>query len=204
VGRTSSTYDRPGLYSGNPWNDSCAGKLLASYESGSSVAYGKKLLQHRTGDGYMTVTAAPAGQARAPGTASAKDVTSGSCQGWAKPKWQSLGGVPSDGVRDIPDVSLFAANGVWGHYYVYCFSDPDNGGSSAISRIPTGPGRRNKCQPRPILGAFKRFVGFKNADAREIPTRIYYRSEPGMESKGKSSCNSSLGKDVPQAACFTT
>lgn len=30
--------------------------------------------------------------------------------GYAKPSWQTGSGVPSDGVRDIPDVSLFAAN----------------------------------------------------------------------------------------------
>jgi hypothetical protein len=32
-------------------------------------------------------------------------------QGYAKPSWQTGTGVPSDGVRDLPDVSLFAANG---------------------------------------------------------------------------------------------
>ena len=31
--------------------------------------------------------------------------------GYAKPAWQNAPGVPSDGVRDLPDVSLFAANG---------------------------------------------------------------------------------------------
>lgn len=29
-------------------------------------------------------------------------------------------GNPNDGVRDLPDVSLFAANGVWSHYYIVC------------------------------------------------------------------------------------
>lgn len=31
--------------------------------------------------------------------------------GYAKPSWQNAPGVPADGVRDIPDVSLYAANG---------------------------------------------------------------------------------------------
>ena len=31
--------------------------------------------------------------------------------GYPKPSWQNAPGVPSDGVRDLPDVSLFAANG---------------------------------------------------------------------------------------------
>ena len=30
-------------------------------------------------------------------------------RGWPKPSWQSVFGNPADGVRDIPDVSLFAA-----------------------------------------------------------------------------------------------
>jgi len=36
----------------------------------------------------------------------------GTCvSGYAKPSWQNAPGVPSDGVRDLPDVSLFAASG---------------------------------------------------------------------------------------------
>ena len=31
--------------------------------------------------------------------------------GYAKPAWQTGTGVPNDGVRDIPDVSLFAGDG---------------------------------------------------------------------------------------------
>jgi hypothetical protein len=42
---------------------------------------------------------------------------------YAKPSWQSGTGVPSDGVRDIPDVSLFAGNGLHGSFYVFCEMD---------------------------------------------------------------------------------
>ena len=37
--------------------------------------------------------------------------SSGTCSGYPKPTWQNLVGNPSDGERDIPDVSLFAADG---------------------------------------------------------------------------------------------
>jgi hypothetical protein len=43
--------------------------------------------------------------------------------GWPKPLWQTGNGVPSDGVRDIPDVSLFASNGVYNSAYVVCQVD---------------------------------------------------------------------------------
>jgi hypothetical protein len=46
------------------------------------------------------------------------------CTGaYAKPSWQSGTGVPADGVRDVPDVSLFAGNGASGSFYVFCEMD---------------------------------------------------------------------------------
>jgi hypothetical protein len=52
--------------------------------------------------------------------------------GFAKPSWQSGTGVPSDGVRDIPDLSLFAGDGYNASFYVLCQVDANasNGGSS--------------------------------------------------------------------------
>lgn len=43
------------------------------------------------------------------------------CQGgWPKPFWQGGPGVPDDQVRDTPDVSLFAGNGVYGAAWIFC------------------------------------------------------------------------------------
>src|SRR6185437_2922495 len=57
--------------------------------------------------------------------------------GYAKPSWQNAPGVPSDGVRDLPDVSLYAASGSpSGSFYVVCQADALNGASSCD---PTNP-----------------------------------------------------------------
>jgi hypothetical protein len=40
--------------------------------------------------------------------------------GWPKPAWQSANGVPQDGVRDTPDVSLFAGDGQNFSAYAIC------------------------------------------------------------------------------------
>jgi hypothetical protein len=40
--------------------------------------------------------------------------------GYPKPSWQTGTGVPNDGVRDIPDVSLFAANGANYSFWPIC------------------------------------------------------------------------------------
>src|SRR5277367_2330775 len=46
------------------------------------------------------------------------------CTGYPKPAWQSAPGVPADGVRDVPDVSLFAAvNTASNNFYVICLAD---------------------------------------------------------------------------------
>jgi hypothetical protein len=42
------------------------------------------------------------------------------CAGYAKPSWQTGPGVPADGVRDLPDVSLFASNGANLSAYAIC------------------------------------------------------------------------------------
>lgn len=53
----------------------------------------------------------------------------GSCtQKYPKPSWQKGTGVPNDSSRDLPDVSLFASNGVLtGSFYVICQSDQTGG-----------------------------------------------------------------------------
>ena len=52
--------------------------------------------------------------------------TPSSCSGgYAKPSWQTGTGVPNDGKRDLPDVSLFSGDGFAGSFYVVCEADLD-------------------------------------------------------------------------------
>jgi len=60
---------------------------------------------------------------------------SGTIYGYTKPSWQSGPGVPADGVRDLPDVSLFAANGYNLSAYAICAS-PDDCVPGANQQIP--------------------------------------------------------------------
>jgi subtilase family serine protease len=52
-----------------------------------------------------------AGGGGASNCSTSTNLTNPCVSGYAKPAWQSGPGVPTDGVRDIPDVSLFASNG---------------------------------------------------------------------------------------------
>lgn len=54
---------------------------------------------------------------------------------YPKPSWQTGTGVPSDGHRDMPDVSLFAGNGFVGNFYVICEADLTGGGCDINGRL---------------------------------------------------------------------
>jgi hypothetical protein len=56
--------------------------------------------------------------------------------GYGKPAWQTGTGVPADGARDVPDVSMFAGDGfVSGSFYIFCEEDANDvsAGASATS-----------------------------------------------------------------------
>ena len=74
---------------------------------------------------------AAAFQTTAAGSGGPSNYATGAGEGWPQPAWQTgVVGLPtkSGGVRYLPDVSLFAANGVWGHFYIYCMTDTREGG----------------------------------------------------------------------------
>jgi subtilase family serine protease len=51
--------------------------------------------------------------------------TLGTCtSGYAKPTWQRGAGVPNDGARDLPDVSMMAGNGIDAATWLVCTDDP--------------------------------------------------------------------------------
>jgi subtilase family serine protease len=94
-----------------PWNDSCARNGNAGdCASAGSDPHGVDL----TGGG---------GGASSCVTSNYNGESTTCTSGYPKPAWQSGPGVPNDGVRDIPDVSLFASNGFNGTSYVVCEAD---------------------------------------------------------------------------------
>ena len=68
-------------------------------------------------------------------TLDSSNTTVTTCAPTPKPSWQVGAGVPTDSARDLPDVSLFAANGLNGSYYPVCAADGDcqSGTSPQIS-----------------------------------------------------------------------
>lgn len=86
------------------WNDSCAGFGI------DQCVYGTNFSNIISGSG-------------GPSSCSTTDINTGACSGYSKPSWQTGTGVPVDGVRDLPDVSLFASNGFNDSFYIICEAD---------------------------------------------------------------------------------
>ena len=162
-----------------PWNDSCAGSVIAAY-FGFKVGYGpdgfcgSSIAQQYEEFEVAGGSGGPSGCAT--GVPAANRVVGGSCKGYPKPSWQTgVPGIPSDGVRDLPDVSLFASNGFWGHYYVVCFSDASSGGTSCTDPPDRWPGAGGTSFASPILAGIQALVNQKMGGAQGNPNPVYYK-----------------------------
>ena len=170
-----------------PWNDSCAGSLLANY-LGYPTVYGPSgFCNTNTArrDNLVEVVAGSGGPSNcASGSPARYGISNGSCQGFAKPGWQTgLDGIPNDGVRDIPDVSLFAADGVWGHFYVTCWSDVRNGGAPCTGAPGNWAGAGGTSFSSPIMAGIQALVNQNAGGAQGNPNYVYYSlaaSTPGI------------------------
>lgn len=118
-----------GVIPEQPWNASQYGLNINSYYSSFQDT---------------TIAGAGGGASNAAVCASPGYNSSGQCttglSGYPKPAWQTgVSGIPTDGVRDIPDVSLFASSGINASYYPLCASDGDcqtvTSGSVQISGV---------------------------------------------------------------------
>jgi len=122
-----------------PWNDSCASQLIYSdpVNGGFSQSYGASgFCNSSQGNSFLDFYGGSGGPSTCfTGQPSIPGVVSGTCQGNPKPSYQTgVPGIPNDGLRDQPDLAFFAADGVWGSFYVECFSDTKFGGSPCTAK----------------------------------------------------------------------
>jgi subtilase family serine protease len=178
-----------------PWNDSCASVLIATVE-GYSTTYGADgFCNSSAGQNFLNTIGGSGG----PSTCATGSPAGKNCKGYAKPSWQSVLGNPNDGVRDIPDVSLFAANGVWAHFYVFC--------DSAYAPCTGAPvnwlGGGGTSFSSPIMAGIQALVNEKNGGRQGNPNVVYYAlANAEYGNSGDSSCNSTLGNGTASSCVF--
>ncbi len=189
VGRSAKSYI-PEM----PWNDSCASSVLITYLGATSAA---QFCNSTTGEGLLDIVA---------GSGAPSFV-------YAKPSWQTgIIGIPSDGHRDLPDVSLFASNGFWGHAILYCMSDTTQGGyacdfTKPINNFFNSAGGTSFTAPQ--FASIQALINQKAGAPQGNPDPILYdlaRLEYGSAADPNTSqlkaCNSNLGNGVASSCIF--
>jgi Pro-kumamolisin, activation domain/Divergent InlB B-repeat domain len=184
-----------------PWNDTCASELTALWFFGSNVTYGTDGSCNKLGHAYLSNTGGSGGpSACATGKPAVFGVVGGTCQGWPKPSWQQgFLGNPNDGVRDIPDVSLFASDYAWNHIYIYCNSAYAPCGSD-VSQWSTSGGTSFTA---PILAGVQALVNQYTGSAQGLPNYVYYKiAAAEYGAAGNTNCYSTKGNEVDPRCIF--
>jgi subtilase family serine protease len=195
-----------------PWDGSCASTLLASYYANStpvqfcnSSAVTSSTSPYNYFLNAFGGSGGPSGCAL--GTPTVPGVVGGSCVGYSKPSWQSgLFGNPEDGVRDIPDVALFASNGIFDAYYVVCWSNPNpqvGGGFKCTGAPSTWSGFGGTSVSSPIMAGIQTLVNEKTHSRWGNPNTVYYAlAKKEYGSSGSSACNSKTVDKTSNSCIF--
>jgi hypothetical protein len=81
--------------------------------------------------------------------------------GWPKPSWQAGTGVPTDGVRDLPDVALFASNADNGVIWPICQAEGDCAPNAANGNTLFVSGAGGTSASAPAMAAIMSLINQK-------------------------------------------
>jgi subtilase family serine protease len=132
---------------------------------------------------------------------------------YSKPSWQKgTVGVPTDGKRDLPDVSLFSSNGFYGQAIVFCFSDASLGGTPCKYSVPldafnNSDGGTSFAAPQ--FASIQALINQKAGGRQGNPNPVLYALHKAEFGTGASPnkanlalCNATLGNMVSSACIF--
>jgi subtilase family serine protease len=167
----------------SPWNSTCSNSLLdASINSQLKTSDSAAVLCDKIGLGNITFGgSADPGLVDTVGGSGGKSScingngsTVASCtKGYAKPSWQTAL-TPTDTVRDIPDVSFFAANGFSGSSYVVCVTAAGTCSYTQGSE-PSGEEIGGTSVASPIMAGVMALANQKAGAAQGNPNTVLYQ-----------------------------
>jgi subtilase family serine protease len=183
-----------------PWNESCTNTVFNTSRVFSGLGP-EQVCNSPIGaiDGLLSVVGGSGGPSSC---AQSNGSSPASCKsGYTKPSWQSGVGVPADGVRDTPDVSLFASSGFFGAFYVVCQQSANLDGKPCSLGAPTydfaGYGGTSVASPAfaGILSLVNQKTGSRQGNANYVLYRL-----ANQQSKAGTVCNAITG--TPAANCI--
>jgi hypothetical protein len=174
------------------WNDSCTNSewsIITGITNAESNCNSQEVLN----DGGVVAIGGSGGKSSCT-TGDGQDIVS-CAGGYPKPSWQTGTGVPNDGKRDIPDVSLFASDGFNGNFYVICSKNFT--GSYCDPADPNGTivGIGGTSASSPAFAGIMALINQKTNSRQGNPNYTLYRLAAQQSATG---CNSSVS---PASTC---
>ena len=191
-----------------PWNDSCAntGSLTGCANAQTSPS---NLV---AGSGGESNCANPEAEPDGSVVCNPTSTSPTTIYGIPKPSWQTGTGVPNDGVRDVPDNSLFAGDGANYSFYIYCEMDENaamggvdgQGGGSSTSCDLNAPyldfqGAGGTSASAQAFGGIMALVVQKTGERQGNANYVFYP----LAAKAGASCasNSVMAPTANASAC---
>jgi hypothetical protein len=169
----------------NVWNDTCTNPELAALVGASTDAETNCNDTTLTSQNSFLLQVIGGGGGKSNCVTSTGQSLSSCGGGYPKPAWQTGPGVPNDGVRDLPDISLFSGNGFNGNFYIVCEADQQGGPCNLVSQEFLGVGGTSAAAP-----TFAAIIAMVNQATKSQQGNANYVLYP-LASKTGASCNSS-------------
>ena len=144
-----------------------------------------------TTTGKCTSGATTTGATSNPSTGAAQAALTLVNNGWPKPSWQAgVPGIPSDGVRDIPDVSFFASDGFLGSAYLICVTEGGNSCTYSSKSAPFAQEVGGTSVATPAMAGVMALINQKTGSPQGNPNaELYALGAKQGSSPGYASCS---------------
>lgn len=111
------------------WDDSCTNTLYGTVGFNASPL--TNCNNTSTAQGGLAAVIAPIGGGGGLSNCAVQNAQGACTQGYAQPAWQTGSGIVAGNARALPDISIFAGDGLLGSFYVVCQQDADSDNSGA-------------------------------------------------------------------------
>ncbi len=183
-----------------PWNESCANPVFGTQHN----FYGQTPEQvcntgNASSQGLLSVFGGGGGPSSC---TQSNGASPSSCRGgYPKPSWQTGTGVPSDSVRDVPDVSLFASAGFFGAFYIVCQQSTNSDGQPCSLNPPVYDfaGYGGTSVSSPAFAGILALVNQKTGNRQGNANYVLY-SLASQQNRNGTACNSATG--TPATGCI--
>ena len=122
--------------------------------------------------------------------------------GYPKPPWQAgVTGIPSDGVRDIPNVSFFASNGFMGSAYLICVSEVGSACTYTATSENTAQEIGGTSVSSPAMAGVMALINQKAGTPQGNPNTVLY-ALAAKQTYGSCSAERGGGSPVTSSSCY--